>query len=364
MCQEINGDLAGNRRGRRFVFSPDMPWPIPETPCEVSSLSIETPTLLRLHETMVRIRVFEQRAEQLFLEKKIPGFIHLYIGQEAIAAGVITQLRDDDYLTSTHRGHGHMLAKGADSKRMMAELLGREAGYCKGKGGSMHIMNFAMGVLGANGEVAGGIPIAAGAAMAVRLIKKTDQVVACFFGDGASNRGAFHEGLNWAAIYRLPIVFVIEHNGYASTMPTAESTSVRDIAARAAAYGLDGVTVDGNDVLQVYQAADRAIQKARRGEGASVIEAKTYRLKGHFVGDPQKYREPAEVQERWASEPIAPFERYLSGIGLLGDAERAAVWARAEQEMGEAVRFAEQSPYPEPERALADLFAVDAGYDY
>jgi pyruvate dehydrogenase E1 component alpha subunit len=331
---------------------------------EVNPVPIAVLTLLRLHETMVRIRIFERRTEQLFLEKRIPGFIHLYIGQEAIAAGVITQLRDDDYLTSTHRGHGHMLAKGADSKRMMAELFGKETGYCKGKGGSMHIMNFAMGVLGANGEVAGGIPIAAGAGMAIRLIRKTDQVVACFFGDGASNRGAFHEGLNWAAIYRLPIVFVIEHNCYASTMPTTESTSVKDIAARAAAYGLDGVTVDGNDVLQVYQAASEAIQRARRGEGASVIEAKTYRLKGHFVGDPQKYREPAEVQERWASEPIAPFERYLSGIGLLGDAERAAVWARAEQEMGEAVRFAEQSPYPEPEKALADLFAVDAGYDY
>jgi pyruvate dehydrogenase E1 component alpha subunit len=257
-----------------------------------------------------------------------------------------------------------MLAKGADSKRMMAELFGKEAGYCKGKGGSMHIMNFAMGVLGANGEVAGGIPIAAGAGMAVRLIKKTDQVVACFFGDGASNRGAFHEGLNWAAIYRLPIVFVVEHNCYASTMPTAESTSVRDIAARAAAYGLDGVTVDGNDVLQVYQAAATAIRKARGGDGPTLIEAKTYRLKGHFIGDPQKYREPAEVQARWTGEPIARFERHLSDLGLLGEAERATVWARAEQEMAEAVQFAEGGPYPKPEDALADLFAVDAGYDY
>ena len=327
-------------------------------------MSTERKVLLKLYETMVRIRVFEQRAEQLFLDKKIPGFIHLYIGEEAIAAGVITQLRDDDYLTSTHRGHGHMLAKEADSKRMMAELFGKEAGYCKGKGGSMHIMNFALGVLGANGEVAGGIPIAAGAGMAIRFIKKTDQVVACFFGDGASNRGAFHEGLNWAAVYQLPIVFVIEHNCYASTMPTTGSTSVRDIAARAAGYGLDGVTVDGNDVLQVYQAAAKAIHKARRGEGASVIEAKTYRLKGHFVGDPQKYRDPAEVQERWTSEPIGRFERYLSDLGLLGEAERVAVWARAEQEISEAVRFAEQSPYPRPEDALADLFAVDAGYDY
>ena len=203
-------------------------------------MSEDSGTLLTLHETMVRIRVFEQRAEQLFLEKKIPGFIHLYVGEEAIAAGIITQLRDDDYLTSTHRGHGHMLAKGADSKRMMAELFGKATGYCKGKGGSMHIMDFSLGVLGANGEVAGGIPIAAGAGMAIRLVKKTDQVVACFFGDGASNRGAFHEGLNWAAIYRLPIVFVVENNCYASTMPTTESTPVKDISIRAQGYNMEG----------------------------------------------------------------------------------------------------------------------------
>lgn len=327
-------------------------------------MSTERKVLLKLYETMVRIRTFEQRAEQLFLDQKIPGFIHLYIGEEAIAAGVITQLRDDDYLTSTHRGHGHMLAKGADSKWMMAELFGKAAGYCKGKGGSMHIMDFSLGVLGANGEVAGGIPIAAGAGMAIRMIKKTDQVVACFFGDGASNRGACHEGLNWAAIYRLPIVFVVEHNGYASTMATTGATSVSDISTRAQGYHMDGLCVNGNDVVQVYDAARQAIQKARRGDGPTLIEAKTYRLKGHYVGDPQKYRDPAEVQERWTAEPIGRFERYLLDRQILGDEARRSIWQRCEAEIEEAVRFAEESPYPEPHEALADLFVVDTGYDY
>jgi acetoin:2,6-dichlorophenolindophenol oxidoreductase subunit alpha len=320
--------------------------------------------LLKLYETMVRIRVFEQRAEQLFLEKKIPGFIHLYIGEEAIAAGIITQLRKDDYLTSTHRGHGHMLAKGAHPRSMMAELFGKAAGYCKGKGGSMHIMDFSLGVLGANGEVAGGIPIAAGAAMAIRMIKRTDQVVACFFGDGATNRGAFHEGLNWAAVYRLPIVFVAEHNCYASTMPTTESVVVKDLAVRAQGYGFEGVSVDGNDVLQVYEAARQAIDKARSGGGPTLIEAKTYRLKGHYVGDPQKYRDAAEIEARWEREPIGRFERLLIEWQVLTDDERALIWARAETEVARAVEFAEASPYPEPSESLSDLFVVDTGYDY
>ena len=327
-------------------------------------MSEDKRVLLNLYETMVRIRVFEQRAERLFLDKKIPGFIHLYVGQEAIAAGVISQLRADDYLTSTHRGHGHMLAKGADSTRMMAELFGKATGYCKGKGGSMHIMDFSLGVLGANGEVAGGIPIAAGAGMAIRLVKKTDQIVACFFGDGASNRGAFHEGLNWAAVYRLPIVFVVEHNCYASTMPTSESTSVKDISTRASSYGLEGLCVDGNDVLQVYRAARTAIQKARRGDGPTLIEAKTYRLKGHFVGDPQKYRDPQDVEVRWRDEPIGRFERYLAEQQALTGEERRAVWVRYEAEMDEAIRFAEDSPYPQPLEALTDFLVDDRGYDY
>jgi len=320
--------------------------------------------LLQLYETMVRIRVFEQRAEQLFLEKKIPGFIHLYIGEEAIAAGVITQLRKDDYLTSTHRGHGHMLAKGADPRWMMAELFGKAAGYCKGKGGSMHIMDFSLGVLGANGEVAGGIPIAAGAGMAIRMIKRTDQVVACFFGDGATNRGAFHEGLNWAAVYRLPIVFVAEHNCYASTMSTSESVTVKDLASRAQGYGFEGVSVDGNDVLEVYEAARQAIDKARAGGGPTLIEAKTYRLKGHYVGDPQKYRDAAEIEARWEREPIGRFEHILAERQALTPDEQAQIWSRAEAEVARAVEFAEMSSFPAAQDALSDLFVVDTSYDY
>lgn len=327
-------------------------------------MDVEPEIQRNLYECMVRIRAFEQRAEQLFLDKKIPGFIHLYIGQEAIAAGVISQLRADDFLTSTHRGHGHMLAKGADSKRMMAELLGKSTGYCKGKGGSMHIMDFSLGVLGANGEVAGGIPIAAGAGMAIRLVKKTDQVVACFFGDGASNRGAFHEGLNWAAIYRLPIVFVAEHNCFASTMPTTESTAVKDISTRAQSYNMEGLCVDGNDVLQVYRVARQAIRKARQGGGPTLIEAKTYRLKGHYVGDPQKYRDPQETEARWQDEPIRRFERHLLDQQMLSLETRKSIWQRYETEIEEAVRFAESSPYPKPEEALTDLFLSDAGYEY
>ena len=257
-----------------------------------------------------------------------------------------------------------MLAKGADSKRMMAEIFGKATGYCKGKGGSMHIMDFSLGVLGANGEVAGGIPIAAGAGMAIRLIKKTDQVVACFFGDGASNRGAFHEGLNWAAVYRLPIVFVVEHNCYASTMVTAETTSVKDISLRAQSYGLEGLCVDGNDVLQVYRAARAAIQRARRGDGPTLIEAKTFRLKGHYVGDPQKYRDPQEAEARWRDEPIGRFERLLLERQVLSEEARREIWRRYEAEIEEAVRFAESSPHPAPAEALTDLFVVDTGYDY
>ncbi len=327
-------------------------------------MSIQSEVLLGLYEKMVQIRLFEQAAEKLFLENRIPGFIHLYIGEEGIAAGVMAHLRDCDYITSTHRGHGHMLAKGADSRLMMAELFGKATGYCKGKGGSMHIMNFDLGVLGANGEVAGGIPIAAGAGMAIKMVKKTDQIVVCFFGDGASNRGAFHEGLNWASIYNLPIVFVVEHNCYASTMPASESTSVSDIAARGRGYNIEGIVVDGNDVLQVYEVAGKAVEKARRGGGPSLIEAKTYRLKGHFVGDPQKYRNSAEVQGKWLGEPIGRFEGHLLEHGIIDGERRSEIWRKYETEIEEAVRFAAESPYPEQEEALADLFVTDTGYIY
>jgi len=316
-----------------------------------------------LYATMVRIRTFESKAEELFLQGKLPGFIHLYIGEEAIATGAMANLRRDDYITSTHRGHGHMIAKGADIKKMMAELYGKETGYCRGKGGSMHIADLSIGVLGANGEVAGGLPIAAGAGMAIKLQKK-DNVVIAFFGDGASNRGAFHEALNWCSIYKLPVIFLNENNQYASTERVQETTSVANISDRAVGYNIPGVSIDGNDVIAMYETVKAAVERARSGGGPTLIEAKTYRIKGHFVGDPTLYREKSEVDEHWAQEPIGRFERELISMGLLSEEEKKKIWDSAKDEVEEAVKFAESSPYPAPESALTDLFVDDTGYDY
>jgi pyruvate dehydrogenase E1 component alpha subunit len=319
--------------------------------------------LIGFYRIMVRIRNFELKAEELFLQAKLPGFIHLYIGEEAIATGAMANLRKDDYITSTHRGHGHMIAKGADVKKMMAELYGKETGYCKGKGGSMHIADVSIGVLGANGEVAGGLPIAVGAGMAIKMQKK-DSVVISFFGDGASNRGAFHEALNWASVYRLPVIFLNENNQFASTERVIETTSVQNIADRAVGYNIPGVIVDGNDVMAVYEVVKEAVDRARSGGGPTLIEAKTYRIKGHFVGDPVLYRNESEVNEKWQFEPISRFESTLFEMGIITDAEKESIWKQAEQEIKNAVNFAEKSKYPEPESALQDLFESDTGYDY
>ncbi len=319
--------------------------------------------LIGFYRTMVRIRNFELKAEELFLQAKLPGFIHLYIGEEAIATGAMANLRKEDYITSTHRGHGHMIAKGADVNKMMAELYGKETGYCKGKGGSMHIADVSIGVLGANGEVAGGLPIAVGAGMAIKMQKK-DSVVVSFFGDGASNRGAFHEALNWASVYRLPVIFLNENNQFASTERVSETTSVQNIADRAVGYNIPGVIVDGNDVIAVYEVVKEAVDRARSGGGPTLIEAKTYRIKGHFVGDPVLYRNESEVNEKWQFEPISRFESTLFEMGMITDAEKESIWREAEQEIKNAVNFAEKSKYPEPESALQDLFESDTGYDY
>lgn len=319
--------------------------------------------LNELYRTMVRIRNFELKAEELFLQAKLPGFIHLYIGEEAIATGAMANLRREDYITSTHRGHGHMIAKGADVNKMMAELFGKETGYCKGKGGSMHIADVSIGVLGANGEVAGGLPIAAGAGMAIKMQKK-DSVVISFFGDGASNRGAFHEALNWASMYRLPVIFLNENNQFASTERVTETTSVQNIADRAVGYNIPGVIVDGNDVIAVYEVVKEAVERARSDGGPTLIEAKTYRIKGHFVGDPVLYRNESEVNEKWQFEPISRFESTLFEMGMITDAEKESIWKEAEQEIKNAVNFAEKSKYPEPGSALQNLFESDTGYDY
>jgi pyruvate dehydrogenase E1 component alpha subunit len=319
--------------------------------------------LLNLYKTIVRIRNFELMAEKLFLEGELPGFIHLYIGEESIATGVIANLRKDDFITSTHRGHGHMIAKGADINRMMAELYGRTTGYCKGKGGSMHIANFSIGVLGANGVVGGGLPIAVGAGLGIKM-KKTDQVVVAFFGDGASNTGAFHESLNFASVYKLPVIFVVENNKFASTVRTKDTTSVENISDRAVSYGIPGITIDGNDVITVYETAKEIIKRAREGGGPSLLEVKTYRIKGHFVGDPELYRNKKEVEEFWLNEPIKKFEKKLVELKMLNETEKNKIWEDNKKEIKEAVKFAKESPIPNGEDALTDLFVNDSGYDY
>jgi pyruvate dehydrogenase E1 component alpha subunit len=310
---------------------------------------------LTLYRTMVTIRQFETLAGELFAAGKIPGFIHLSLGQEASAVGVCSCLRKDDYLTTTHRGHGHMIAKGADLKKMVAELFGKKTGYCKGKGGSMHIADFSLGILGANGVVAGGVPIIAGAGFSIKM-RQTDQVAVCFFGDGAANRGPVHEVMNLAAIWKLPIVFVVENNQFASTTPHREACAVEDISLRAKGYAVPGTTVDGNDLLQVRKAAQTAVLRARKGEGPSLIENKTYRIRGHFEGDPQKYRRPAEVA-MWEdnNDPSARFSHFLTQEKILTENIEEELWREVAAELSEAVTFADQSPFPEPEEALEDL---------
>ena len=313
--------------------------------------------LLSLYRTMVTIRQFETLAGEMFAAGKIPGFIHLSIGQEASSVGVCSVLRREDYITTTHRGHGHVIAKGADLKKMFAELMGRKTGYCKGKGGSMHIADFSIGILGANGVVAGGFPIAVGAGLSIKL-RRTDQVVACFFGDGASNRGTFHEALNMAAIWKLPILFVCENNCYASTTRTSYACSVVDIASRAKGYNIPGMSVDGNDVLAVRQTAAEAVARARRGEGPTLLENKTYRRRGHFEGDPQKYRNRAEVTE-WEqkNDPLFRFTTVLKKKKILTNELEKEVQEKVDVELKEAVKFAEDSEFPKPEEALEDIFA-------
>ncbi|MBW6487298.1 MAG: thiamine pyrophosphate-dependent dehydrogenase E1 component subunit alpha [Syntrophobacterales bacterium] len=317
--------------------------------------SASTREMRRLYRTMVTIRGFETLAGELFAAGKIPGFIHLSIGQEASSVGVCSVLRPDDYIVTTHRGHGHVIAKGGNLKKMIAELVGRKTGYCKGKGGSMHIADFSLGILGANGVVGGGFPIAIGAGLSIKL-RRTNQVVVCFFGDGASNRGTFHEAMNMASIWKLPILFVCENNCYASTTPTTYACSAADIAARAAGYNIPGVTVDGNDLLAVHEAAGQAVERARRGEGPTLLENKTYRRRGHFEGDPQKYRTQAEVAEWEKKDPLLRFASILKKKKLLTGEMEKEIRKQVDDELTEAVAFAEQSEWPAPEEALEDMF--------
>ncbi len=319
-------------------------------------MSDDVKTLLSLYRTMVTIRKFETLAGEMFAAGKIPGFIHLSLGQEASSVGVCSVLRPDDYITATHRSHGHVIAKGGDLKKMFAELMGRKTGYCRGKGGSMHIADFSLGILGANGVVAGGLPIVVGAGLSIKL-RGTDQVAVSFFGDGAANRGPFHEALNMAAIWKLPIVFVCENNCFASTTRTSYACSITDIAVRAKGYNMPGVSVDGNDVLAVRQSASDAVARARRGEGPTLLENKTYRLRGHFEGDPQKYRDQAEVAEwKEKNDPLVRFATILRKKKVLTSELQREIDVEVEKELKEAVLFAEESEWPRPEEALDDLW--------
>lgn len=312
--------------------------------------------LTELYGKMVTIRLFEQTVESHFLAGEIPGFVHLYIGEEAIAAGIMANLTNRDYIESTHRGHGHTIAKGADLKRMIAEIFGKATGYCKGKGGSMHIADFSIGMLGANGIVGGGYTLAVGAGLATKLSGE-DKVSVVFFGDGASNRGTFHEALNMAAIWQLPVLFVCEMNQWASTTPYRTTTSVENIADRCQGYSIPGYVVDGNDVLAVYEAAKDIVADIRAGKGPALLECKTYRIKGHFVGDPEKYRTKEEVQHEFeTNNPITRFEEKVLKAGALTQADLDAVYKQAEREIAEALKFAKESPEPAPEAIYEDLY--------
>jgi len=304
---------------------------------------------------MLRIRHFEEKVYDLYGQNLVPGTIHLYAGQEAVAVGVCANLREDDYITSTHRGHGHCIAKGAQLNRVMAEILGKKTGYCKGKGGSMHIADFSIGMLGATAVVGAGLPIAAGAGLSIKL-KKTDQVVACFFGDGASNQGTFHEAINMASIWNLPVLFVCENNLYAMGTHQTRVMAIENIADRAAAYGIPGVAVDGNDVLAVYEAAHEAVDRARKGEGPTLIECKTYRHKGHSRFDPATYRPKEEVGEWMKRDPIVQFKVRLLEMKTLTEEETNKIEQEVAAAVEDAVKFATESPYPAPEEAVENVF--------
>lgn len=321
-------------------------------------MNLSREQMLNLYRKMVTIRLFEEKIIDLYARGFIPGLVHLYIGEEAVAAGVCANLRKDDYITSTHRGHGHVIAKCAELKYMMAELFGKKTGYCKGKGGSMHIADIDIGVLGANGIAGGGIPIAVGAALSSKM-RKTDQVTVCFFGDGASNNGVFHEGLNFASVHHLPVVFVCENNLYGISVSQKQHQAIQDISIRAVAYNMPGISIDGNDVCVVYEASSKSIQRARAGEGPTLIECKTYRWRGHHEGDPnqgKRYRTMDEVKEWIEKCPIIRLEEKMLGEKILTKAKMNKIREEIKIEIEEAEEFANQSPFPDAKDIYEDVF--------
>jgi len=330
-----------------------------ETAAQDSISALEPEVLLDLHRRMVRIRLFEEEAGKLMEGGRMPGFLHLYVGQEAVAAGVMTTLRPDDVITSTHRGHGHAVAKGADLRYMYAELFGKTTGYCKGRGGSMHINDLSIGMLGANGIVGGGIPHALGAALAAAY-KGQDSVAVPFFGDGATNIGAFHESANLAAVMQLPVVFVCENNGYSEFTPQERHMLLKDVADRAAAYGMPGETVDGMDAVAVYLAARRLVARARAGEGPALLEAKTYRYYDHqgVKGLRIPYRTQEEIDTWKERDAITSLEQRVVDAKVAAQESLDKVWADTREEIAAAIKFAEESPDPDPADLLDNVYTV------
>lgn len=337
---------------------------LPTLPTLPDADSIPTGAVLNIYERVLRIRRFEEQVGKLFAQGQLPGFVHLYIGAEAVGAGVCAALRDDDYIISTHRGHGHVIAKGGDMQRMMAELFGKATGYCKGKGGSMHIADFSIGMLGACGIVGGGIPVAVGAGLSA-VYRGTDQVSVTFFGDGASNEGSFHESMNLASALKLPVIFVCENNQYGEFTPAERAMNIKDIALRAQGYGIPGVIADGTDPLTMYLAASAAVARARRGEGPTLIEAKTHRKGGHAEGEDaflagQQYRSAAEKEAAQRNDPLFKLHSYVIERNRAQGAPAAEQLETLDQtiihEVQAAVEFARSSPEPTLATLLEDTW--------
>lgn len=310
--------------------------------------------LEKLYRTLYTIRTFETRCIQLYRQGFVKGYFHPYLGQEAIATGVCAALNSDDYIISTHRGHGHCIAKGGDLRKMVAEVLGKEAGYCRGRGGSMHIADTATGNLGANGIVGGGIPIGVGAALGIKL-QASGKVIAIFFSDGASNNGVFAESLNLAAIWDLPAIFVLENNHYAVSTPIEESSRVPDLYKRGAGYGVSSMAVDGNDVLAVYEKTSEAAENCRQGKGPVLIEAKTYRHGGHHVNDPGLYMPKERLEYYMAKDPVKIGRKYLLEKGKCTQQQVEAIEHQIEKLTEDAIEFAKNSPEPSVEQFLQEV---------
>ena len=318
---------------------------------------VEDKELLRIYRTMLKIRMFEERVAREFRKGDMPGFVHSYIGAEAVSTGICMHLNDDDYISSTHRGHGHCIAKGCTFKDMLAELYGRETGLCKGRGGSMHIADFARGMLGANAIVGGGIALAAGGALAIQT-RGEKGVAVTFFGDGACNQGILHETMNLASIWKLPLIFVCENNDWAESTPVSYSTSVTNISSRASAYGFPGLTVDAADAIAVYQAAKEAVIRARNEQGPTLIEAKIGRMIGHYLGDPEGYRSKELKEEAKSKDPIPPFESMLIQNEILGKEDLLKTRQEIEEKLDDAVNYAKISPLPNGSAVEAEVYAA------